>query len=406
MLNVKNITIASMLLVAGLPAAAQTPKITGLGQLWYSLPMDSNLRNSSRPSGANYYNLNSRFQNSAFFFRRAEIKLASAINDQIDYEIMIDPITASAGDRPAADILQDFLIKYKLPNKIEFRVGQFKTLQTLEGATSSSELLFAERSMLAVRFGDVRERGAIGSVGFGDSKGFNGRFHLGVFNGTNGVKDNDANAQKDLAARLEMNVGSEHHFGAYMLQGTTNVAAASQTSAMTFAGNPDKVPTPAQVLDNMDLTSNMGAFYRFQTKEIHASVECITGVLGRRFPSIGTGTSTRQHLDQAFMGYNGTFAYTFDKHTFAVRYDNLNYNSGDDWYTDTNPYINAAGDDYSPNYTEITVGYTFAFARDKAKAANIKVNYINRSKNFLTPRGDQKGPQGGDSVVVAFQVSF
>jgi hypothetical protein len=437
MLNVKNIAIASLLLAAGLPVAAQAPRITGLGQLWYTLPMDCNLRNNSIALATNYYNLNDRFTNSAnasaFFFRRAEIKLTSAVTSDVDYEIMIDPISASTGTNPASDILQDFLIKYKLPANIEVRVGQFKTLQTLEGQTSSSELLFAERSMLAREFGDVRDRGAVGSVGFGDSKGFNGRFHLGFFNGTSTrstQKVNDANPQKDIAARLEMNYTSAHHFGAYVLQGKTNASPDAQEDYRWFAGMDHTPENEKAILDNMDLTSNIGLFYRFQTKAIHASAEWINGVLGRRFPSIGsTGTSQRQHLDQAFMGYNGTFAYTFDRHTFAVRYDNLNWNSGDGWYTTGHPYVVRAGrndldgnyvpdytdGDYSPNYTEITLGYTFAFNPDRVRAANIKVNYINRSKNFLAPRAKydsdnkyigQRGPQGSDSVVVAFQVSF
>jgi len=55
------------------------------------------------------------------------------------------------------------------------------------------------------------------------------------------------------------------------------------------------------------------------------------------------------------------------------------------------------------------LGYTYAFKPESVKAANIKVNYILRSKNFLVPRSAptvQTGEQGGDSLVVAFQVAF
>ncbi|MBL0312882.1 MAG: hypothetical protein IPP78_09255 [Holophagaceae bacterium] len=110
------------------------------------------------------------------------------------------------------------------------------------------------------------------------------------------------------------------------------------------------------------------------------------------------------------MGYWVTGGYTTGNHTFLLRYDTANYNSGDNWYTAFNPYMNNAtgslGADYSPKYTEISAGYLYAFKPEKLKAANIKINYINRSKNFLQPHAGQSGEQGGDTVVVAFQVAF
>jgi len=71
--------------------------------------------------------------------------------------------------------------------------------------------------------------------------------------------------------------------------------------------------------------------------------------------------------------------------------------------------VNGSAVDYTPEFTEITLGYTYAFKPDSVKAANIKVNYVMRSKNFLVPRATptiQTGEQGGDSLVVAFQIAF
>jgi len=124
----------------------------------------------------------------------------------------------------------------------------------------------------------------------------------------------------------------------------------------------------------------------------------------------------REHLDQKFMGYVATLGYTFGPHTLLARYDHMNYNAGDDWYTDWNPYthtavgvrrlVNGAAVDYSPAFTEVSFGYLYAFKPDVVKAANIKVNYVARSKNFLVPRVGQTGEQGGDTLSVAFQVAF
>jgi hypothetical protein len=406
MFNAKNASILALVLATGLPAVAQAPKITGLGQLWYHQMGDSNLRyNSTLP----YYPSISRYQENGFLFRRAEIKLAAAINDNIDYEVMIDPATDSSGN-----IFQDFLIKYKLPKKAEVRIGQFKNLQTLEGMDSSSGLMFAERSMLGRAFGDTREQGIVASMPFGDPKAFGARAHLGFFNSTGKYVSGtprDNSAQKDIVARLEMNYGKEHSFGLYTLQAAQNIRS-NAPFALAFQGidytdDAIKDAMDKKVKDNNDKTTNMGFYYRYQTSSIHATVEYITGLLGRRNPSLGTaaGNAGRQHLDQTMMGYCATFAYTTGKHTMAARYDFMNYNSGNDWYTATNPYKTGTVD-RTPEFTEMTLGYTFAFDPAKPRAANIKVNYIMRSKNHLQPFGTQTTEQGGDSLLLAFQVSF
>ncbi len=399
------------LALAGLSTAqAQAPKLSGLAQVWYTQMLDNNLRlNSTSTSSPKYYNLRSEFQENTFSIRRVELKVDGKITDEVSYEAMIDP-TISSGS-----ILQDVAIKYKLPFNAEIKVGQFKNLQTLEGSVSSSELMLAERSQLGRTFGDDRNRGGIVSFAFGDPKEFGAKFHVGVFNGSG--KANDSNAQKDIVARLDMNVGQQHVFGVYTLQGSTNVK--DTTGIASAPVPPAGWPSQAEIYDNKDKTSNLGAFYKFSNSEWHASFEAITGLLGRRFPNLGAAAVGRQHLDQKFLGYVGTLGYTMANHTFVARYDMMNYNQGDDWYTPYNPYtetavgtprlVNGAPVDYSPKFTEISLGYTFAFKPESVKAANIKVNYVMRSKNFLVPRSAptvQTGEQGGDSLIVAFQVAF
>jgi hypothetical protein len=396
MTNFKNISAAALILAAGLPAASQAPKISGLIQGWYTQMMDNNLRSNS--AAFPYYGVSPHNEN-GFYFKRIDLKATGSFGN-VDYEVFVDPTSANN------PILQDGYLKYRAPYNIEVKVGQFKTLQTQEANSSSADLMLAERSMLARVFGDVRDRGVLASIGFGDPKALGGRLTAGVFNGS--AKGNDVNAQKDYVARLDMNFGKEHTFGAYTMQASTNVIDNSSTSLYTFPvyGN-GNAPTPAEVRDNKDATSNMGAFYRFQTDKYHAAVEFITGTLGRRFPSLGTSGSRREHLDQQFMGYVATFGYAVsNKHSFVLRYDSLNYNSGDKWYGDGNPYLKDGGD-YKPVYTETTVGYTYALAEHYRQAC-VRVNYIMRSKNFLTPRtsAGQTGPQGGDSLVIAFQVGF
>ena len=62
--------------------------------------------------------------------------------------------------------------------------------------------------------------------------------------------------------------------------------------------------------------------------------------------------------------------------------------------------------DYSPEFREISLGYTFALDMKKFKSSNLKLQYINRSKNFLLPRATQTGEQGGDSLLVAWQIAY
>lgn len=397
------------LALAAAPAMAQAPKISGLVQVWYTQMLDNNLRlNSASVAPNKYYPLRSEFTENTFAIRRTELKVSGTIMDGVEYEAMIDP-TISSGS-----ILQDAAIKYKMPFGGEIKVGQFKNLQTLEGGTSSSELMLVERSMMGRTFGDDRQRGGIISFGLGSAGDFRAKLHLGLFNGSG--KANDGNAQKDVVARLDMGLGKAHTFGVYTLQGSTAIRDASGTAIAANPGAP--WPSQAQIYDNKDKTSNLGAYYQFRDSEWVASAEVISGLLGRRFPTLAASapSAKREHLDQKFLGYVATLGYTFGNHQVVARYDFMNYNAGDDWYTAYNPYTETAVGtprlaqgapvDYTPEFTEITLGYTYAFNPKRVKAANLKANYVLRSKNFLAPRAGQTGEQGGDTLSLAFQVAF
>ncbi len=387
-------------------AQAQDVKFSGLVQVWYTQMLDSNLRLNSV---ANYYNLRSEYKENAFNIRRTEIKAAGKIVDGVKFEVMLDPSIATSATNPM--ILQDAAIEIELAPGFDFKIGQFKTLQTLEGLTSSSEILFAERSQLGRGFGDKRDRGAVLSYSFGDPKAFGAKLSVAAFNGMSDAisgKGADTNAGKDAVARLDMNLGKEHTFGVYTLQGTTDVT--DKTGAVIAPAAPGAGwPSQQAIFENKDKTQNIGAFYAFQNDSWILNAEYLTGTLGRRNPTLAAATPAvkREYLDQKFTGYYVTGGYKMGAHTILARYDLMNFNSGNDWYTATSPYVTAATD-YTPKFTEITLGYTYAFKPEKVKAANIKVNYINRSKNFLKPSAVafQTTEQGGDTLMVAFQVAF
>lgn len=416
----KKLTYPAFALAAAASLQAQDVKLTGLIQVWATQMLDGNLRtNGNASTGSAYYNLRSEFKENTFSIRRSEIKFSGKVTDDVEFEVMVDPSIATIATNPS--ILQDAALVYKTPLGVEVKVGQFKNLQTLEGLTSSGELLLAERGQMTRMFGDKRDRGAAASFAFGD-KAFGGKATLGVFNGMNDAvsgKGNDTNAQKDFVARLEFNLGSAQKFGAYTLQGATDLTdrSGAALTARTFSG--PGAPTAAQVLDHKDKTTHLGAFYAYQDATWTVSAEVMTGLLGRRYASLingGATASLRQHLDQTFLGTMVTGAYTTGHHTFLLRYDILDLNSGRDWTTAYNPYtesapgvarlVNGAPVDYTPTYTELTAGWTYAFKPGRVKAANLKVNVIHRSKNFLAPMGTQTGEQGGDSLLAAFQVAF
>src|SRR5512133_941282 len=133
-----NLGLAALALAA-LPASAQTVKIGGDIQLWYTQMLDSNLRyNSAAPGG--YYNLRSEFKENTFSIRRSEIKLSGNVAEGVDYEVMFDPSISTGTSNPI--ILQDAFVVWKPLAGIAVTAGQFKNLQTYEGVTRSTELLF------------------------------------------------------------------------------------------------------------------------------------------------------------------------------------------------------------------------------------------------------------------------
>jgi len=419
--------LAVLTVLASCGAFAQTaPKVGGLVQVWYDQVMDSNLRNNSlyaNSAGATtgYYNLRSEYKEDGFSLRRMEINAGGSVLPTVDYYVMIDPsinttaaATANSNASYLPTILQDAYATFHV-DALMVRLGQLKTQQTYEAINfGSGDLLLAERSQLGRVFGDKRDRGVIAAYQFGDPKeGFGAKVTVGVFDGmsdlTNG-KANDTNAQKDFIARLDFNQGSSHKFGAYTLQGSTDQAdKVGALLARTWSGA--GAPTAAAILANKDKTTNVGFFYAFQNDQWHFDAEYITGLLGRRFASVANvdtvTNALREGLDQKFEGYYLTGAYKVGSNSFLLRYDFLNYNSNNAWYGAANPYHVGAAD-YTPKYKETTLGYTYALDPGLVKSANVKVNYIIRSKNFLKPLAvaGQTTEQGGNTLMAAFQVAF
>ena len=180
----------------------------------------------------------------------------------------------------------------------------------------------------------------------------------------------------------------------------------------TWTGTGVVAPTPADILANRDRTTLEGLYYAFDTSQWHFDVEYATGLLGRRFPTLGVTAPGREHLNQKFAGYALTGVYKMGHHQIAARYDLLNYNSGNDWYTPANPYLPTtganAGGDFSPKYTETTVGYNYVFVPNKYSYGKLKLDYIMRSKNFLNSSAalGQTGAQGGNTLVASLMVGF
>jgi hypothetical protein len=457
-MKISRIAGIAALLTAGF-AQAQTPsiKLDGvLFEFWETQMMDNNLRwNTTASAGAaKYYGLDSRFQENTFAVKRAEFYLSGTVTDQISWSAMFDPnnSTSSVGN----NVLQDLVITFGKSTGFSLKAGQFKMPTVYESTlVSAREILFFDRNQIARTFGERRDRGVWAAYGYGDAKGFQGKLNLAISNGTSddgsAGKNNDGNAQKDWMFRFEGGYGTAHKFGAYYREGVMSLkdsgftapgfvtstwvpavppavgGAAVTTSGLTPSWAAAGV-TAQQVKDNKDKTTLEGVYYAFKNDSWQFSFEYATGLLGRRFPTLfagsiaapaaatattGPNTSTqapgREHLDQKFTGYAVDGAYKMGNHWITARYDTMNYNSGDDWYTATNPYKNAVtGADFSPKYTETTVGYNYVFIPTKQSAGKLKLNYIMRSKNFLNPlaAAGQTTEQGGNSLVASLMVAY
>jgi len=411
-----SLSIPTCALVACTALQAQEMKLNAVVDLWYTQMLDNNLR---LDSPAKYYQLNGAFQENGFSIRRSEIYVAGKIDDALSFNVMLEPNTATSTTSPT--ILQDAFITWKALPSLAIKAGQFKPLQTYEGSlVSSSEVLFYDRSQMGKLFGDKRDRGLVATWSWGKPEGFSGKVNIGAFNGSsdkdNG-KANDANAQKDFVTRFEFAYGKTHKFGLYTRHGSTDAADKGALSVYPFAYAGSSAPTSAEILDNKDKTRNLGIYYAFENARWIAQVESITGLLGRRFPSVGASATpqpvaSRQYLDQKFLGYVLTGGVKTGAHTFLVRYDVLDYNQGTKFYGPYNPYTQntttgaALGADYTPRFTEITAGWNYTWTPAKWALANVKLDYIHRSKNMLIPRAGQTGEQGGDSLVAALQIGF
>lgn len=397
---------------------AQDVKVNALVDVWYTQALDSNLRTNTP---AKYYSLNSAFQEDTFTIRRAEIYINGKVSDELSYTVVADPNIAT----PAApNILHDAFITYKPNAWFSLQAGQFKPLQTYEATlVGAKDLLFYDRSQLARVIGDKRDRGVVAGFAFGKADDLSGKFSIGFTNGTtdkDGGKSVDSNAQKDLVARIEFNYGKTQKFGVYTRQGVTDAKDVNLTAnAFTYAGTAG--PSSQEILDNKDKTTNLGGYYAFENEKWIAQAEVVTGLLGRRYPSVGiapVGTTAspanREYLDQKYFGYVLSGGYKAGKHTFVARYDVLDYNQGDKFYGPYNPYTQntttgaLTGADYSPKFTEAVVGWNYAFVPGKWTLANFKLDYIHRSKNFLKANAalGQTSEQGGDSIIAALQVAF
>jgi hypothetical protein len=360
------------------------------------------------------------FKENTFYVRRTNLYLSGQVVGQVTWGVMFDPNTSSNSQPAATSNLQDAWMAYAFNNRLSVKMGQFKMPMNVESTIiSASKLLFYDRSMTARMWAEKRDRGALATYRVGDPNALAAKINVGIGNGmtdsTLTYKANDTNAQKDYSFSVNATYGADHSFGAWYRQGETDVRDVNLVAG-TFTGV--NAPDAAAVLDNKDKTTNIGAYYVYDTSQWQGAVEVTTGLLGRRYPSVfvaGTAAGTaaqRQHLDQKYLGYTLSGAYKMGRHWFTARFDYLNFNQGDDWYTATNPYTTnittgvPTGNDFSPKYYEAIAGYNYLFTPAKYVDGKVKFDYIHRSKNFLAPRPGQMGEQGGDSLVMSVEVGF
>jgi len=423
--------IAALLAAGFSQAQAQTPsiKLDGvLFEFWETQMMDNNLRlnSAAKPGGASAYyeGMNSgKFSENTFNVKRAEVYFSGTVTDTISWNAMFDPNNNITATAPSA-ILQDLVITWAPVKGFNVKAGQFKMPTTYEATmVAAREILFMERNQINRVFGDKRDRGIWASYAYGDANGFQGKLNLAISNGTTddgsgGKTAVDANAQKDYTFRFEGAWAAAHKFGFYYREGVTNLKDSTFVAGTIPATWTVGAATTQQIKDNKDKTTLQGAYYAFKNNDWQFTAEYATGLLGRRFPTLFAAATapSREHLDQKFAGYAVEGAYKMGNHWITGRYDMLNYNSGDNWYTAYNPYtqvagggpllVNGAAVDYSPKYTEITVGYNYVFIPTKQSAGKLKLDYVMRSKNFLAPRAGQTGEQGGNSLVASLMVSY
>jgi hypothetical protein len=218
-------------------------QIGGLIQVWYYAIQNDSHGFFHDPANSGVIDNNLTQDINSFRIRRTELKFTVDINECVSGVVMFDPAREAAGfpafpsnqglikrTAVAANsanisaggfaavtgpprLLQDAYVNYHccIPHH-DVQIGQFKPWVGEEGIRSSSELDFAERSILG-QFADSRDLGASihGSWWGKDCNDRDGRFQywLGVFDNASsyyvaGVSQNrsDNNQSKDINARL------------------------------------------------------------------------------------------------------------------------------------------------------------------------------------------------------------
>ena len=417
-MKTSRMALSAMLLVGTgqMVFAQQDVKVGVVLEAWYTQMLDNNLRLDSAPAVAPYYAngaMNSAFKENTTYMRRTEIYFNGKVGDQVTWGAIIDPNTASAA---SPNNLLDAWMAFAFTKQFSMKFGQFKMPSNYESTIlGGSKLLFYDRSMTARMWAEKRDRGILATYAVGDQNALAAKVNIGISNGMSDssatYKANDTNAQKDYTFSVNATYGKDHSFGAWYREGVTDAKDVNLVAG-TFTGV--NAPSAVAVLDNKDKTTNIGAYYLYDTSQWQGGVELTTGLLGRRSPSVFAAASSakREHLDQKYLGYTLSGAYKMGRHWFTARFDYLNFNQGDDWYTATNPYTTntttgiATGNDYSPKYTEAILGYNYLFTPAKYVDGKVKFDYIFRSKNFLAPRAGQTGEQGGDSLVMSVMIGF
>ncbi|MCM2353588.1 MAG: OprO/OprP family phosphate-selective porin [Pseudobdellovibrio sp.] len=108
-------------------------------------------------------------------------------------------------------ILQDMGIALKLVPDLELTLGQFKLPTTAESMQSTSELLFAERSLLTRTYGERRDPGAMLSYKYDKIKA-----SVAMSNGQ-GPNVDEKNDRKDYTGRLEATLPWGFNVGTFAL---------------------------------------------------------------------------------------------------------------------------------------------------------------------------------------------
>ncbi len=181
--------------------------------------------------------------NTGFRIRRAEIKLSGSLVEKTRWFVMFDPakgptITSSTisgttyGTLSATNdqkILQDLGIAYALSDYLELVLGQFKIPTTVEGLTSSGELLLPERSFVGRTYGDRREAGAMLDYNAKPVRvrvmGSNGQ----VTPGGQATNIDDTNNSKDINGRIDYSVDDNWTVGVFGSNSHSTLGFSSRT---------------------------------------------------------------------------------------------------------------------------------------------------------------------------------